>query len=564
MIEYNDEYDAVLRDLVENHPRSYFKTIKAKSNVEILKYIEGCTPLLSDEKYLISTKVFWVLNRLQDFPRCKMCGKPILRNVKINEGYPSHCCARCLANDPEVQKHKEDACQRKYGEGIINPFQAEEVIKKIDETNLRKYNVRRYTQTEEYRNKITRTLDDINERKYETHRMNNSFNESKTECIVKSLLEKKFKCVKHQYKSEKYPFECDFYVDDIDTYIEFNGTWTHGGHPFDDKNPEDLKTVETWRSKGTEYYSNAIYTWTDLDVRKRNVARQNGIKILEFWDLFELENWLGLGESRTSYPYNRKKIEREFQYYRDRDVDELTPYISHKNEIVKYFQQDTFFKKEKELWNDKAKREKLLENRLKYLGKSESDLAPDDILTGFKKSGIYYGYSHFNPLWFKWFMGNYGAKSCYDPCGGWGHRLLGGLDLDLYIYNDYSPETKRNVDRIVEYFKIKNTKTYNEDASRFNPDEKFDAMFTCPPYFNTEHYECGDFKDRKEFDRFIDSLFDVFNSHKECKIFGLVIRDDLLGRHTDYKERFLVNKKDPSYLDEKDNNNDEHMFVFRK
>lgn len=45
--------------------------------------------------------------------------------------------------------------------------------------------------------------------------------------------------VVRQYHSDVYPFNCDFYIKSIDTYIECNYNWTHGGHWFDESNEED-------------------------------------------------------------------------------------------------------------------------------------------------------------------------------------------------------------------------------------------------------------------------------------------------------------------------------------
>lgn len=123
---------------------------------------------------------------------------------------------------------------------------------------------------------------------------------------------------------------------------------------------------------------------------------------------------------------------------------------------------------------------------------------------------MHYGYSHFNPMWMKWFVQKHDVKMCYDPCGGWGHRLLGALSLEKYIYNDLSLPTKKNVDRIVEDFHIENAVTYCRDARKFEPEEEFDGMFTCPPYFNVEHYPCGDFKDRADFDELIFAIYKLF------------------------------------------------------
>ena len=52
-----------------------------------------------------------------------------------------------------------------------------------------------------------------------------------------------------QYKSEKYPFRCDFYIRSLDLYIELNVHWTHGGMPYDKNNPECQKKLELWKEK---------------------------------------------------------------------------------------------------------------------------------------------------------------------------------------------------------------------------------------------------------------------------------------------------------------------------
>ena len=35
------------------------------------------------------------------------------------------------------------------------------------------------------------------------------------------------------------------------------------------------------KSKNSKYYDNSIYTWTDLDVRKREVATNNNLNWIE-------------------------------------------------------------------------------------------------------------------------------------------------------------------------------------------------------------------------------------------------------------------------------------------
>ena len=78
-----------------------------------------------------------------------------------------------------------------------------------------------------------------------------------------------------------YPFNCDFYFPDSDLYLEINAHWTHGGHPFDSTNKDDLLLLEQWKKKNTEFYNNAVIVWTVRDVLKRDTAKKNNLNYLE-------------------------------------------------------------------------------------------------------------------------------------------------------------------------------------------------------------------------------------------------------------------------------------------
>ena len=92
------------------------------------------------------------------------------------------------------------------------------------------------------------------------------------------------------------------------------------------------------------------------------------------------------------------------------------------------------------------------------------------------------------------------GKCCYDPTGGWGHRMLGGQQLSKYIYNDLSHHTEEGVKTMALFHNITNTVFYENDARTFEPSENYDAMFTCVPYYadnkDIEKYECDGFKSK--------------------------------------------------------------------
>lgn len=163
------------------------------------------------------------------------------------------------------------------------------------------------------------------------------------------------------------------------------------------------------------------------------------------------------------------------------------------NEIVLYFQWKEFYKKEIELWNENKMYHGLplqswiYLNRLKYIHKGAQELTDREILRAFKISGIHIGNSFHSPFYIQQFIKDYDIKSILDPCGGWGHRILGASNI-TYIYNDINPITCNNCKRMCDYFRLDNKYFYNEDSQHLSVKENYDAVFTCPPYFDKEIY----------------------------------------------------------------------------
>ena len=116
-------------------------------------------------------------------------------------------------------------------------------------------------------------------KEYITKKKNNSFNTSKKEeMFYESLLEEnKTKTIFRQYKDDRYPFYCDFYIKEDDLFIELNLHWTHGGKLFNENDEECLKQLSVWKEKAktSKFYENAIQTWTVRDVNKQKIAKEN-------------------------------------------------------------------------------------------------------------------------------------------------------------------------------------------------------------------------------------------------------------------------------------------------
>lgn len=190
---------------------------------------------------------------------------------------------------------------------------------------------------------------------------------------------------------------------------------------------------------------------------------------------------------KLEYKYNEKYLMNEFNNIinNNKNYNSLPQY----NRIVLTFQEH-FYEIENILWQDEKIKEKLLINREKYLFKPRTEINQKELLRGFKISGIHYGFSHFNPFWIKTFIEEFNVKSIYDPCGGWGHRLLGAWNIKYY-YNDNDYRTYSGVKNIFNKFKEYNKEEklfFNNNAEEFKLNKDYEAIFTCPPYYNLEKY----------------------------------------------------------------------------
>jgi len=201
---------------------------------------------------------------------------------------------------------------KKYG--VEMPLQSKKIQQKAKNKQKIKYGVEHYMQSEKFRidskkiflekygvdcpmkcNKVQVKLsnklstEEVKQKIYNTKKKNHSFNISKPEEELYLYIKEKFPNVNRQYKDkERYPYCCDFYIPELDCFIELQGIWTHGQHPFSSSNKDDLHILECWKKKveeGHKFYGNAIKTWTVSDVKKRETARRNNLNFHEFWNL---------------------------------------------------------------------------------------------------------------------------------------------------------------------------------------------------------------------------------------------------------------------------------------
>ena len=203
-------------------------------------------------------------------------------------------------NKPKEQKEKErlkreTAMMKTYGSRYYlgsSDYKKNNYYEKAKKVMKERYGAECYTKSNHFKNHISEIQDKINKTKLKNH----SFKKSKPEDDCYVILCRRFgnNNIERQYNKDiRYPFNCDCYIKSLDLFIEYNGHWTHGKHPFL-SSPEDEDKIKKWESKSlkSRFYKTAIEVWTKRDVLKRNTAKQNNLNFIEFWNIKEAEEWL--------------------------------------------------------------------------------------------------------------------------------------------------------------------------------------------------------------------------------------------------------------------------------
>ena len=303
-----------------NLTRAYQKLID--SNIDIKNYLDSRYSDCNDYN-----EILWRIKLgYETVPLCPVCKQNTIKFYgSAQVGYSQTCCKKC--RDILWHNNQVSTVKKKYG--VENSFQAEEVKEKIKETclerygyefslqvpeirekgietNLEKYGVKNGGGSQQAIEKIKQTclerygvenpsyvpefIDKIRNTMHKKH----TFATSKTETKIKELLISKFGIndIKDQYKSELYPFKCDFYIVSLDMYIECNFHWTHGFHKFDKNNIDDIEKLNKWKSKTTNYYKSAINVWTCSDLLKFKYAENNKLNYHAFYTYNECVDFI--------------------------------------------------------------------------------------------------------------------------------------------------------------------------------------------------------------------------------------------------------------------------------
>ena len=140
---------------------------------------------------------------------------------------------------------------------------------------------------------------------------------------------------------------------------------------------------------------------------------------------------------------------------------------------------------------------KNLEKVLRWNRKSHSTPYLSEI-----KRGIYFNFglpksTMYRPQMAKLVVTNLGGMSVFDPCAGWGGRLLGSLAAGAEVYTAFEPntETYEGLLRMVKFLGLESRVRLYKDSA-LNMDSynirNIDVVLTSPPYFDLEVYSHED------------------------------------------------------------------------
>ena len=171
-METNSEYHKkIIKDIIKKHPNNYEKVLRNHYNDTYIWILEK-TKKIPLNPYYFSTKCYWALNDITDFPICPVCSHVMSDRYSINvlKGYPKRCSIACMNKDKQHVENVKSTCRKRFnsespqgskevhdksvktrykhnGEG---KYYSEESIEKKKQTNIEKYGDPNYNNREQF------------------------------------------------------------------------------------------------------------------------------------------------------------------------------------------------------------------------------------------------------------------------------------------------------------------------------------------------------------------------------------------------------------------------------
>ena len=193
-----------------------------------------------------------------------------------NFGYENNFCNKDILNKAIKNSITKEARNKRHVTNNIK-YGCDEYLsttkgKTLSEEHKKKISIA--VSSEEFQNKRNNTLNknhSWNISKYEESTYNELLKYTNSNDIIR------------QYKSKLYPFNCDFYIKSINTYIEVQCSHFHHFHPFDMHNENDINELNKLKQNNKPQYKAIINVWTEKDPYKRMIAKENNLNYIEIW-----------------------------------------------------------------------------------------------------------------------------------------------------------------------------------------------------------------------------------------------------------------------------------------
>lgn len=345
-----------------------------------------------------------------------------------------------------------------------------------------------------FKNKTNEEQNKIIEKAFNTKMLKNSFGKSNEEDNLYMALVDEFgkDNVIRQYNLDGYVF--DFKIirpstnpkksgQMIEQLIELDGSYYHNYRPYincEEHNNEYNEMIKTGGQK-----AKIAKKWKITDVDKYNYCKTHNLNYIAIYFDKRPEPYFTKQELVNSY----NQIYKQKIGYRN---------ISKHNEIIDNFCFKTLYKHNiQEFTKDSIY--KYLVNRIKYVynyGECCVRISMLKLVKDFNKcSNIFKSYTMHSSSNIQTFIKTYNIKSIGDPFAGWGQRMLGATSLNCdYFGCDINKEQINNLNNMYQFIKTNcnvtsNVTLYGQDSSTVDlSNTKYTAIFTCPPYWNSERY----------------------------------------------------------------------------
>lgn len=430
---------------------------------------------------------------------CPVCGRARSHTTTANakRAISIRACLRKrygvdnILDVPGAREHQRETMLERYG--VDNPAKNREIRDRISLTNLQRYggSSPMASETVRVKNSLTR------QRKRAVQL--SMVAEDPVEALYARLVDTfgEDDVVRGYRDEERYPYACDFYIRSRDLFIELNASPAHGGCWYETTDVRCQRQLATWLMDAAK--AGYVDTWTRRDVAKRACAREHELNYVTFWNsrLHDADVWFALGMP------DGRDWERSYSWLPERDLvpwgrKPLAVGSSTVSDIARRYQFDVFYARELALWraNDPWKDTHmplqcaLYWNRMRYAQRMPLEITDHQLLSGFKIMRILPSYSRFDNTLMQMMLRDHEVHGVYDPCAGWGERMLTCAARDIpYVGVDVNEQLVDGYARLQRDYGLSQCRFVLGDAATVTLEGvEADMVITCPPYGDIELY----------------------------------------------------------------------------